>query len=132
MSEASPQWGVGWRNFVLLHMPTCVCIYICMCVCVPYAHNPESAWKILWPRLPIHGALILFKREVCPCRRQPRKWPLGKLAVDTLDLSMMMKTAADSKAKGKKRGSTIQVACLVTCCQGKDAGDLFRLNYSIN
>ena len=31
---------------------------------------------------------------------------LGKLAIDTLDLSMMKKTAADSKAKGRKPGST--------------------------
>ena len=51
---------------------------------------------------------------------------LGKLAIDTLDSLMMKKTAADSKAKGKKPGST--------CClfQGKDGGVLFRLNYSIH
>ena len=31
---------------------------------------------------------------------------LGKPAIDTLNLSMMMKTAEDLKAKGKKLGST--------------------------
>ena len=43
----------------------------------------------------------------------------GKLAIDTLDSSMMKKTAADSKAKGKKPGS--HAACLVNSCQGKEA-----------
>ena len=31
---------------------------------------------------------------------------LGKIAIDTLDSSMVKKTAADSKAKGNKPGST--------------------------
>ena len=39
----------------------------------------------------------------------------------------MMKKAADSKAKGKKHGSTC-ATCLVNSCQEKDAGVLFRLN----
>ena len=50
--------------------------------------------------------------------------------MDTLDLSME-KTASDSKAKGKKPGST-HAAYVVNSCQGKDAGVLFGLNYSIH
>ena len=42
----------------------------------------------------------------------------------------MKKTVADLKAKGKKLD--IRVARLVNSCQGKDAGILFRLNYSIH
>ena len=35
-------------------------------------------------------------------RVDERKWCLGKPSINTLDSSMMKKTAADSKAKGKK------------------------------
>ena len=59
-----------------------------------------------------------------------RKWSSWKPAIVTLDSSMMKKTAAYSKAKGKKPGSTC--AIMVISCQGKDAGVLFRLNYSIH
>ena len=55
---------------------------------VPYIHNPERAQKILWTRL------------------KKGNGRLGKPAIDTLDSSMVKKTAADSKAKGKKPGST--------------------------
>ena len=64
--------------------------YICVCVCVTYVHNPESKRKILQSQL-------LKKRG---------NGHHGKLAMDTLDPSMMKKMAADSKAKGKKPGST--------------------------
>ena len=47
----------------------------------------RSAWKIL--------QTLLKEGNGC----------LGKLAIDTLDSSMMKKMAADSKAKGKKPGS---------------------------
>ena len=62
---------------------------------VPYIYNPESAWKILQTRL------------------KKRNGHLGKLAIDTLDPSMIKKTAADSKAKGKKLDHTCP-AWLVT------------------
>ena len=45
---------------------------------------------------------------------------LEKPAIRTLDLSMMKKNTADSKATGKKRG--LHAACLVNSYQGKDGG----------
>ena len=82
-------------------------IYICA-----YVHNLGSARKILWTQL------------------RKENGHLGKLAIDTLASSMMKKTPADLKAKGKKPGSTR--ACLDSSCLGKDAGVLFRINYSIH
>ena len=72
------------ENFLLPHMPVCS-IYMC---CMFITQRVESAWKILRTRL------------------KKGNGRLGKLAIDTLDSSMMKKTAADSKAKGKKPGST--------------------------
>ena len=43
---------------------------------------------------------------------------------------MVKKTAAESKPKGKKM--VLREACLVNSGQGKDAGVLFRINYSIH
>ena len=55
---------------------------------------------------------------------------LKKEMVVLENLHTLDSTAADSNAKGKKAGST--TACTVNSCQGKDAGVLFRLNYSIH
>ena len=55
---------------------------------VPYVHNPESARKIL--------QIQLKKGYGC----------LGKLTIETLDMSMIKKMAADLKTKGKKPVST--------------------------
>ena len=65
-----------------------VYVYIYICLSLPYVLNPGSAPKILRTQLGKGNGR------------------LGKLAIDTLDLSMIKKTAADSKAKGKKPGST--------------------------
>ena len=67
------------ENFVLLCMPLCG---------VPYIHDQESARKILRTQL------------------KKGNGRLEKSSLDTLDSSMMKKTAADLKAKGKKQGST--------------------------
>ena len=48
-----------------------------------------------------------------------------------LNLSMMKKTATDSKAK-EKTWTYMQPAWLIVNCQGKDVGVLFRLNYTIH
>ena len=48
-----------------------------------------------------------------------RKWSSRKPAIDTLDSSKIKKTAADSKAKGKK--SDLHTACVVNSYQRKDA-----------
>ena len=64
-----------------------ICVCVCVCVCASYDRNPESAWKILRTQL-------------------EKKSHLGKPAIVTLDSSMMGKMAAESKAKGKKPGST--------------------------
>ena len=69
--------GMWMENFILPRM-----------WCMLYVHNPESAWKILPTRLKKGNGL------------------LGKPSIDMLDSSMMKKTAADLKAKGKKSGST--------------------------
>ena len=69
------------------------------------------------------------KNGVVPPLKKIINGRLGKTAIDMPDSSMMKKTAANSKAKGKKRGSTHG---LLGSCQGKDAGFLFRLNYSIH
>ena len=55
---------------------------------------------------------------------------LGNPAIDTLVSSMMKKMAADFKTKGKNLD--LHVTCLVSSCQGKDAGVLFRLHFSIH
>ena len=67
--------GRWMENSVLLCIAVCgVCIHIYE----PYVHYLESARKILRTQLK--------NRNGC----------LGKYAIDTLDLSMMKKTAADS------------------------------------
>ena len=50
------------------------------------------------------------KGTVCP----------GKPAIDMPGSSIMKKTAADSKIKGKEQGSTRNL--LVNTCKGKDGG----------
>ena len=101
---------VKWtKNFILL----------CMLVCGIYIYvlngrNPESAQMILQTQLK-----IIIKGN----------GRLGKLSIDTLDLSVMNKTAADLKANGKKPGS---IHNLLGYCQGRDAEVLFRINYSIH
>ena len=82
-----------------------------ICVCVLYVHSPR-----------VHGRFYrLDLRKEMVVLENPR---------DTLDLSMMKNTATDLKARGKKPGSTRR--CLVNSCQEKNAGVLFRLNYSIH
>ena len=49
--------------------------------------------------------------------------------MDTLDLSVMKKTAADLNSKGKKPVYTYDLQ--VNNCQGKVAGVLFGQNYLI-
>ena len=48
---------------------------------------------------------------------------LGKVAMDTLHLSVMKKTAADLKSKGKKQYT--HATRVINSCQGKVAGVLF-------
>ena len=61
-------------------------IYIHIYLHVPYIHNPESTWKILWIQL------------------KKGNGRLGNLALDTLDSSMMKEKngCADKNSKGKK------------------------------
>ena len=76
-------------------------IYVYICVCCTFITRR------------LHGrfyGLDLKKGNTC----------LGKPDIDTLDSSRVKKTAADSKAKGKK--PDLHAACLVNSCQGKDAG----------
>ena len=61
--------------------------YIYMC-CMFITSRVESAGKILWTQFKKGDSLF------------------GKFTIDTLDSSMIKKMAADSKAKGKKPGST--------------------------
>ena len=74
--------GEGWKT-----SNCCACPYV-VYIYMPYAHNPESVRKILRTRLK--------KGNGC----------LGKLSIHMPDSLMMKKTAADSKAKGKKTGSS--------------------------
>ena len=62
-------------------------------------------------------------------RLKKRKWSSWK--TDQRYAIRQWRTAADSKAKGKKQKKTkdLHAACLVNSCQGKDAGVLFSLNY---
>ena len=82
-SEASPQWGGDWNTSYCLpaHM-----LYICA-----YVHNPESQE---------------YTEDFTYSTTKIGNGRLRKHAIDTLDSLMMMKTAADSKAKEKKLGST--------------------------
>ena len=57
-----------------------------------------------------------------------RNGHLGKLAIDTLDSSMMKKTAADSKAKGKN--TELWSAWLIAVW--KRMLEFYRLNHSIH
>ena len=68
------------ENFVLMHMPVC-CIYMCHMFITRRIHRR------------FYG--LNLKKEM-----------VIKPAIDTLDSSMMNKIVADSKAKGKKPGST--------------------------
>ena len=56
---------------------------------------------------------------------------LEKPAIDVLDSSLMKKTAANSKTKGDKKTLDPHAIFVINSCQGKDAGIVFRLNYSI-
>ena len=78
VSEASPQWGDGWKLHIAMHAHMWHMTEI---------HNLASAKKILQTRLKENGHL-------------------GKHTMDVLDLSMMKKMPADSMANGKKPGST--------------------------
>ena len=74
-------------------------------------HELENAWKILWTQL------------------KKRKWSSWKTRRYARFVSAE-ENGAYSKTIGKRPGSTC--ACLVNSCQGKDAGVLFRQNYSIH
>ena len=55
---------------------------------------------------------------------------LGKLAIDTLDSSMMRKRLLILRSM--ERIMDLHVVCLRNSCQGIDTGILFKLNYSIH
>ena len=74
---------------------------------VPYVHNTE--WRV-------HGRF--YGLDLKTCHKYTRFVNGGK------------KTAAGSEAKGKEPGFTCSL--LDNSDQGKDAGILFRLNYSIH
>ena len=66
----------------------CIAAHSRMWYNVLHIHNPESARTILETRLKIGNGC------------------LGKLVIGMLDASVMKKTAADLKTKGRKPGST--------------------------
>ena len=77
--------GKWMENFVLPRMPVCG-------ICVSYFHNPGVYGRFYG----LNFFIIIILR----------KWLSWKLSIDALDSSMMKKTFADLKAKGKKPEST--------------------------